>query len=85
MVITNYKELPCKLTFHLAEKLRLYNKSLWAVRDIINTGRIIHKKSYGRKVVLKRYYGKENMSYYLVLVVRKEFNEVVTIWQEKGK
>ncbi|PIN87318.1 hypothetical protein COV19_00350 [Candidatus Woesearchaeota archaeon CG10_big_fil_rev_8_21_14_0_10_44_13] len=63
----------------------------WKIRDIeiekaeetIKTGSVI--RSRGRKVIIERYFGKENETYCLVCIVRNKFIEVKTAWKRQGR
>ena len=85
MVITDYKNKEIKFTGHVLDKLLMLSLEKAIVFDIIKTGRVIRHKSSENKIVLRRYYGKCNKTYYLVVQIKLNFAEAITIWQKQGR
>ncbi len=70
---------------HLLDKMASRRLSLEKIEETIKTGKPDIKKSKSPKLCLTRYYGKENISYYVVILENEDFIEVITTWKKKGK
>jgi len=65
---------------------REYNKRLLdKIEEIIITGKEIKGGTIYPKKCLKRYYGKENKTYFIIIIEDKDFIEVITSWNKKGR
>lgn len=74
------------VTFNLHLYKREINRRLLdKIQEIVKTGKVEKKKSEFPKVCLTRYYGKENKTYFVIIVDHKELIEVITSWTKKGR
>jgi len=56
------------------------------IERAIRSGNILRKKcKFPHKLCFKRYFGKENSTYYVIIINHQRFIEVITAWQKKGK
>ncbi len=77
-----------KITFnpHLFDRKDYWNLDLDKVEETVKTGRIFHEKcEEPNKICFKRYFGKENTTYTVIVRYHKELIEVKTIWPTKGR
>lgn len=51
----------------------------------LKTGKIYKKKTKFLKICFTRYYGKENTTYYVIVLKYKDFIEARTAWKKKGR
>lgn len=77
-----------EITFdaHLFHRKEYWNLDLDKVEESVRTGkRFIEKCEKPNKICLKRYFGKENLTYTVVVRYHKNFIEVKTAWPTKGR
>lgn len=61
------------------------NLSLEKIEETIRTEKIKQEKTKFPKICFTRYYGKENLSYYVIIIKHKNFIEGRTAWKKKGR
>ena len=77
-----------RMTFnpHLILRESHRNLDLDRVEETVRTGKTNEDKSNPpAKIRFRRYYGKENLTYDVVVVVHQNYWEVMTSWKKKGR
>lgn len=77
-----------EITFdpHLFDRKEYWNLDLGKIEETVRTGKIFEKKcEKPNKICLKRYFGKENLTYTVIVRYHKNFIEVKTVWPKKGR
>lgn len=77
-----------EITFHphTFDKEKYLNLDLNKIEETVRTGRIFKNKcAKPNKLCFKRYYGKENITYTVIVRYYKNFIEVRTAWTKKGR
>ncbi len=77
-----------EITFdpHLFDRKEYRNLDLDKVEETVRTGVISENKcEKPTKVCFKRYYGKENITYTVIVRYHQNFIEVKTSWLNKGR
>jgi len=77
-----------EITFdsHLFDRKEYWSLDLNKIEETVRTGKIFEEKcEIPNKLCFKRYYGKENITYTVIVIYRKNFIEVKTTWPKKGK
>ena len=71
---------------HLFDRSEYWNLDLDRIEETVKTGKIFQKKcEKPNKICIKRYFGKENITYTIIVRYHKDFIEVKTVWPTKGK
>ena len=71
---------------HTIDKIAFENLDEGNVEKTARTGKIVIKKcKYPRKVCFQRYFGKENLTYVVIVVYHKYHIEIKTVWTDKGR
>ncbi|MBI2574730.1 hypothetical protein HYV82_02485 [Candidatus Woesearchaeota archaeon] len=71
---------------HLFKNISNRNFELDKVLETVRTGRVdIEKCAYPNKLCLTRYYGKENKTYIVIVIVYEHHLEVRTVWLKDGR
>lgn len=77
-----------EITFdpHLFDRKEYWDLDLDKIEETVRTGKIfIEKCEEPNKLCLKRYFGKENITYTIIVRYHKNFIEVKTAWPTKGR
>ena len=77
-----------KITFdpHLFDRKEYWNLDLDKIEETVRTGKIFEKKcEKPNKICFKRYFGKENITYTVIVRYHNDFIEVKTVWPKKGR
>ncbi len=80
---TNKKEI--SFNPHMFNRGSKRNLSLEKIIETIKTGNINNKKAKFPKKYITRYFGKENITYFIIILEDEDFIEVITAWKKKGK
>ena len=77
-----------EITFdpHLFDRKEYWSLDIDKVEEAIRTGKIFEEKcEEPNKICLKRYFGKENITYTVIVRYHKNFIEVKTAWPTIGR
>ena len=77
-----------EITFspHLFHRKDYWNLDLDKLEETVRTGKIFEEKcEKPNKMCFRRYFGKENIAYTVIVRYHKDFIEVKTAWLKKGK
>ena len=77
-----------EITFdpHLFDRKEYWNLDLDKIEETVRTGNILDKKcEKPNKICFERYFGKESITYTVIVRYHKNFIEVKTAWPKKGK
>ena len=77
-----------EITFdpHLFDRGEYWNLDLDKIEETVRTGKIFEEKcEEPNKLCFKRYYGKENVTYIVIVRYYNNFIEVKTAWPKKGR
>ena len=77
-----------EITFdpHLFDMREYRNLDLDKIEEAVRSGKIFEKKcEKPNKLCLKRYFGKENITYTVIARYHENFIEVKTAWPKKGR
>jgi len=69
--------------FHFIKRWKTRDIELDKVEETIKTGKAVYFS--GRKIILERYFGKDNETYCLVCFIKDNFIEVRTAWKREGR
>ena len=84
----NLDRRKAEITFdpHLFGRKEYWNLDLDKVEETVRTGKIFEEKcEQPSKLCFKRYFGKENITYTVIVRYHKNFIEVKTAWPAKGR
>lgn len=71
---------------HVFDKTEYLNLDLDKVEETVRTGTIYEEKcEEPNKLCFKRFFGKENIMYTVIVRYHLDFIEVKTVWSSKGK
>ena len=71
---------------HLFDRKEYWNLDLDKVEETAKTGKIFEEKcEQPNKLCFKRYFGKENVTYTVIVRYHQNFIEVKTAWPRKGR
>ena len=82
------KRKKAEITFdpHLFDRSEYWNLDLDKIEETIRAGKIfVEKCEKPNKICLKRYFGKENTTYTVIVRYHKNLIEVKTAWSTKGR
>ncbi|MBU2639785.1 MAG: hypothetical protein KKG75_03725 [Nanoarchaeota archaeon] len=77
-----------EITFdpHLFDRKKYWNLDLDKIEETVRTGKVFENKcEKPNKICFKRYFGKENITYIIIVRYHKNFIEVKTVWPTKGR
>ena len=77
-----------EITFspHLFDRKEYWNLDLDKVEETVRSGKIFEEKCEApNKLCFKRYFGKENITYTVIVGYHEDFIEVRTTWPKKGR
>jgi len=83
----NLKDVYIDFSVHALKDKNLAQGDLDKAIETVRKGRIIEDKSNqsGRTIVFRLYFGKQNITYTVIVGLHENFLRVVTIWKEPGK
>ena len=87
-LISKLDRRKAEITFnpHLFDRKEYWNLDLDKIEETIKTGKILLDKcELPNKICFSNYFGKENITYVVIVKYHKNFIEVVTTWPKKGK
>tara|TARA_Y100000310_G_scaffold292849_1_gene321954 strand:- start:1181 stop:1459 length:279 start_codon:yes stop_codon:yes gene_type:complete len=80
------KEAEITFNPHLFDRKEYWNLELNKVEETVRTGKVFYEKcERPNKVCFKRYYGKENVTYTVIVRYHNNFIEVKTTWLSQGR
>ena len=77
-----------KISFdsHALDRIGYWNLDFEKVKETVRVGSILMNKcERPNKVCFRNYFGKENLTYIIVVRYCKDFIRVKTIWSRKGR
>jgi hypothetical protein len=77
-----------QITFdpHLFDRREYWNLDLEKIEETVRTGKLFEQKCEApNKLCFRRYYGKENVTYTVIVRYHTHFIEVKTAWPTKGR
>ena len=77
-----------QITFdpHVFDRVDYHNLDLNRIEETIRSGKIFDEKcEQPNKLCFAKYFGKENITYIVIVRCHKHFTEVRTAWSKKGK
>ncbi len=77
-----------EITFdpHLFDRKEYWNLELDKIEETVRTGKIFDDKcEKPNKLCFRRYFGKENITYTVIVRYHDNFIEVKTAWPKKGR
>ena len=84
----NLDRKKAEITFdpHLFNRKEYWNLDLDKIEETVRTGKIFEEKcEHPNKLCFERYFGKENITYTVIVRYHKNFIEVKTAWPKKGR
>jgi hypothetical protein len=69
---------------HLFERKEQRMLDLDKIEETALEGRAVRKRCGRSCMCLSRYFGKENVTYFVIVRKHRNFREVMTAWQTKG-
>ena len=82
----NERSIPITYHPHFIMRENTRNLSLRYVEMTVRSGRINKRKCEApRKLCFERYFGKERITYVVIVIVHHYFWEVITCWKRKGR
>ena len=82
----NRKKVEITFDPHLFDRKEYWNLDLNKIEETVRTGKIFEKKcELPNKICFKRYFGKENITYTVIVRYHNNFIEVKTVWPKKGR
>ena len=88
ILIKNIDRKKAEITFdpHLFDRKEYWNLELDKIEETARTGKIFDDKcKKPNKLCFKRYFGKENTTYIVIVRCYNSFIEVKTAWPKKGR
>jgi hypothetical protein len=75
-----------RITFcpHAFERGVFRRLSLDNIEETVRSGTIYAKRSRFPRVCIRRYFGKENFTYFVIVQCHVDYCEVITAWKRKG-
>ncbi len=71
---------------HLFNRTKYWNLDLDKIEETIRTGKIFNQKcEKPNKICFRMFFGKENITYTVIVRYHKDFIEVKTAWPRKGR
>ena len=82
----NRKKVNITFSSHLFDRKEYWNLDLSKIEETVRTGIIFEEKcEEPNKICFKRYFGKDNITYTVIVRYHNEFIEVKTGWPKKGR
>ena len=77
-----------EITFnqHLFDRQGYWNLDLDKIEETVRTGKVLEKKcELPNKICFQKHFGKENITYIVIVRYYRNFIEVKTAWPKKGR
>ncbi len=77
-----------EITFdpHVFDRKEYWNLDLDKIEETVRTGKAFDNKcEMPNKICFRRYFGKENITYTVIVRYHNDFIEVKTAWPKKGR
>ena len=77
-----------EITFdpHVFDRKEYWNLDLGKIEETARTGKVFESKcETPNKICFRRYFGKENVTYIVIVRYHNDFIEVKTTWPKKGR
>ena len=77
-----------EITFdpHVFDRKKYWNLDLEKIEETARTGKVFESKcETPNKICFRRYFGKENVTYIVIVRYHNDFIEVKTTWPKKGR
>lgn len=87
-LMDNLDRRKAEITFnpHLFDRKEYWNIDLNKIEETVRTGKIFYDKcELPNKACFTKYFGKENITYLVIVRYHKNFIEVITSWPKKGR
>ena len=82
----NRKTAAITFSPHLFDRKEYWNLDLNKIEETVKNGTIFEEKcELPNKICFKRYFGKENITYTVIVRYHDNFIEVKTAWPKKGR
>ena len=82
----NRKKAEITFSPHLFDRKEYWNLDLDKIEETVKNGAIFKDKcEFPNKICFKRYFGKENLTYTVIVRYHNNFIEVKTAWPKKGR
>ena len=82
----NRKKAEITFSPHLFDRKEYWNLDLDKIEETVRNGAIFEEKcELPNKICFKRYFGKENITYTVIVRYHNNFIEVKTAWPKKGR
>lgn len=88
MLLRRFDRTKAEITFdpHVFDRTIYWDLDLAKVEETVRTGNVFEEKcEEPNKVCFKRFFGKENTTYTVIVRYHQEFIEVKTVWPSKGR
>ena len=88
ILMKNIDRKKAEITFdpHLFDRKEYWNLELDKIEETVRTGKIFDDKcEKPNKLCFKRYFGKKNTTYIVIVRYYNSFIEVKTAWPKKGR
>lgn len=80
------KKVEVTFSPHLFDRREYWNLELDKIEETVRSGKIFEEKcEKPNKLCFQRYYGKENLTYIVIVRYHDYFIEVRTAWPRKGR
>jgi len=87
-LLRNLDRKTAEVTFrpHLFDRKDYWNLDLDKIEETVRTGRVSENKcEEPNKLCFSLYFGKENLTYNVIVIFHQNFIEVRTVWPRKGR
>ena len=82
----NRKNVKITFSSHVFDRKEYWSLDLDKIEETVRTGKIFHNKcGMPNKICFQRYFGKENITYIVIVRYHNNFIEVKTAWPKKGR
>ncbi len=84
--LLDWKNVCITFNAHLFERKEYWNLDLNKIEETVRTGKLTKKKcAKPNKLCFEKYFGKENLTYVVIVRRYKHFIEVKIAWPRKGR
>lgn len=85
-VISKRKDAEITFDPHLFDRKEYWNLDLDKIEETVRLGKLLEEKcERPNKVCFVQYFGKENITYTVIVRIHIDFIEVKTAWPKKGR
>jgi hypothetical protein len=86
VLVKRRKEAEITFDPHLFDRMEYWNLDLDKIEETVRSGSVcVRKCEKPNKLFCEKYFGKENVTYVVIVRCHKNFVEVKTAWPKKGK